>query len=229
MNQQQSNCRGHFYSILLALIIGLIGTFWSLRHPRTEQPEQPSLPQAGEGLTVYLLPAGEGQCVLATCGGDTLLLDAGDETFGQTAADFLRSQKVRRIDLLVSSRPDEAYSGGLAAVVQNFPVKHVWSAVESDAGEGFTAFLAALSAAGQRAALPAEGEAFSLGDARVEVFFTDHITNALMLNLTYGETVCAIGGTSDREAFSLRPSSETDVTVYVSDGEEIVCLTDTGN
>ena len=94
MNQQQSNKRGHFYSIILALIIGLIGTFWSLHHPRP-QPDQPQLPQAGEGLTIYMLPAGEGQCILMTCGGDTLLLDGGSEAFGQTAADFLRSQKVR--------------------------------------------------------------------------------------------------------------------------------------
>ena len=56
MNQQQSNKRGHFYSIILALIIGLIGTAWSLHHPR-QAPEQPQLPQAGEGLTIYMLPS----------------------------------------------------------------------------------------------------------------------------------------------------------------------------
>lgn len=220
MNQQQSNRRGHFYSILLALAIGLIGTFWSLHHPGTEQPEQPSLPRAGEGLTVYLLPAGEGQCVLATCGGDTLLLDAGPETFGQTAADFLRAQKVRRIDLLVSSRPEATYGGGLAAVVQNFPVKTVWSAAEPDG-----ALSAALRAAGIAAAIPKDGETFSLGDASVTVRVTD--LNVLLLEFAYGGTSCIAGAVLDR-ADSLQRRSETDATVYVSDGERLVCLTETG-
>ena len=221
MNQQQSNKRGHFYSIILALIIGLIGTFWSLHHPR-QQPEQPQLPQVGEGLTVYLLPAGEGQCVLATCDGDVLLLDGGSEDFGQTAVDYLRSQAVKRIDLLVSSRPDESCSGGLAAIVQNFPIKTVWA---SEAPTG--ALADTLKSAGAAAAVPTGGESFSLGDAKVSVLYSDHAANALLLELTYGETSCTIGGAPDRES-ELLPASSRGVTVYVSDGEQFHCLTASG-
>ena len=219
MNQQQSNKRGHFYSIILALIIGLIGTFWSLHHPRP-QPEQPQLPQAGEGLTVYMLPAGEGQCILMTCGGDTLLLDGGSESFGQTAADFLRSQKVRRLDLVVSSRPDADYAGGLAALVTNYPAKTVWASSEPDG-----AFASALSAAGRTAAVPADGETFALGDAVITARVTE--LNALLLEFTYGETHGVVGGVLDR-ADSLSPVLKDDVTVYVSDGEQIHCLTESG-
>ena len=220
MNQQQSNRRGHFYSILLALIIGLIGTFWSLHHPRAAQPEQPQLPQVGEGLTVYFLPAGEGQCVLVTCEGDTLLLDGGSDAFGQTAADFLRSQKVRRLDLLVSSRADAAYSGGLAALVTNCPVKTVWA---SEAPSG--AFADARKAAGKTAVTPADGETFALGGAVMTARVTD--LGVLLLEFDYGETHGMIGGALDR-ADSLYPVLQDDVTVWVSDGAQLVCLTEAG-
>ena len=221
MNQPESNRRGHFWSIILALIIGLIGTFWSLHHPRTAQPEQPALPQAGTGLTVYLLPAGEGQCVLATCDGDALLLDGGSADFGQTAADYLRAQKVKRLDLLVSTRVDDAYSGGLAAIVQNFPVKTVWNATvySSQMTAGEDAFYAALTAAGKEFSIPKDGETLALGSAEVKAVMTKQ--NVLMLELTYGDTSCTIGG-----ADSLASKSEKDVTVYVSDGEQLVCLND---
>ena len=219
MNQQQSNKRGHFYSIILALIIGLIGTFWSLHHPRP-QPEQPQLPQAGEGLTVYMLPAGEGQCILMTCGGDTLLLDGGPESFGQTAADFLRSQKVRQIDLLVSSREDAEYSGGLAALVTNYPAKTVWTTAEPDG-----AFASALKTAGRSAVTPADGETFSLGDAVITARVTE--LGVLLLEFDFGETHGVVGGVLDR-ADSLQPVVSDDVTVYVSDGEQIHCLTEAG-
>ncbi len=227
MNQPESNRRGHFWSIILALIIGLIGTFWSLHHPRTAQPEQPALPQAGEGLTVYLLPAGEGQCVLATCDGDALLLDGGSAEFSQTACDYLRAQKVKRLDLLISSRTDDAYSGGLAAIVQNFPVKTVWNfgVVSSQMTAGEEAFEAALTAAGKEFTLPKEGETFALGSAEVEVVMTNQ--SVPMLELTYGDTSCIIGGVLDR-ADSLAPKSDKDVTVYVSDGTQMVCLNDAG-
>ena len=220
MNQQQSNKRGHFYSIILALIIGLIGTFWSLHHPRP-QPDQPQLPQAGEGLTIYMLPAGDGQCILMTCGGDTLLLDGGSEAFGQTAADFLRSQKVKRIDLLVSSRTDADYSGGLAVLVTNFPAKTVWASAEPEG-----AFASALSTAGRTAATPSDGETFNLGDAIITAYVTD--PNALSLEFSYGETSGVVGFAPDQDD-ALQPVLSDDVTVYVSDGEQIHCLTESGD
>ena len=222
MNQQQSNRRGHFWSIILALIIGLIGTFWSLKHSRTEQPEQPALPQVGQGLTVYFLPAGEGQCVLLTCEGDSLLLDAGPETFGQTAADLLRSQKVKRLDLLISSRVEDDYSGGLATIVQNFPVKTVWNthAHRSQMTAGEEAFESALRAAGIDFSIPKDGETFSLGSAELRAVMTD--ADGFRLEFTYGETEGAVG----RGADSFQPKSDTEVTAYVSDGAQIVCVTD---
>ena len=221
MNQQQSNKRGHFYSIILALIIGLIGTAWSLHHPRP-QPEQAQLPQAGEGLSIYMLPAGEGQCVLMTCGGDTLLLDGGAESFGQTAADFLRSQKVRRIDLLVSTQTGESYIGGLPTIVKNFPVKNLWVSQQPNG-----TFADALNAAGIHPYAPSDGDTFSLGDAVITARDAGY-GNLYVLEFTYGETSGVVGAVLDR-ADSLQPVLSDDVTVYVSDGEQIYCLTENGD
>ena len=220
MNQQQSNKRGHFYSIILALIIGLIGTFWSLHHPRP-QPDQPQLPQAGEGLSIYMLPAGDGQCILMTCGGDTLLLDGGSETFGQTAADFLRSQKVKRIDLLVSSSAGEKYIGGLPTIVKNFPVRNVWNS-----GEMNDAFQDALQTAGLVPFAASASVSFELGDAVITPRFV--YGPYFCLEFTYGETSGVVGFAPDQED-ALQPVVSDDVTVYVSDGEQIHCLTESGD
>ena len=220
MNQQQSNKRGHFYSIILALIIGLIGTFWSLHHPRP-QPDQPQLPQAGEGLSIYMLPAGEGQCILMTCGGDTLLLDGGSESFGQTASDFLRSQKVRRIDLLVSSSAGDNYIGGLPTIVKNFPVRNVWNS-----GETSDAFQDALRTAGLVPFGASASVSFELGDAVITPRFV--YGPYFCLEFTYGDTSGVVGFAPDQED-ALQPVLQDDVTVYVSDGEQIYCLTEAGD
>ena len=220
MNQQQSNKRGHFYSIILALIIGLIGTVWSLHHPRP-QSDQPQLPQAGEGLSIYMLPAGEGQCILMTCGGDTLLLDGGSESFGQTASDFLRSQKVRRIDLLVSSSAGENYIGGLPTIVKNFPVRNVWNS-----GETSDAFQDALRTAGLVPFGASASVSFELGDAVITPRFV--YGPYFCLEFTYGDTSGVVGFAPDQDD-ALQPVLQDDVTVYVSDGEQIYCLTEAGD
>lgn len=220
MNQQQSNKRGHFYSIILALIIGLIGTFWSLHHPKP-QPDQPQLPQAGEGLTIYMLPAGEGQCILMTCGGDTLLLDGGSEAFGQKAADFLRSQKVKRIDLLVSSYSDENYIGGLPTIIRNYPVRNVWTYAETS-----DAFLDAVNAAGITPSAVSNISSFELGDAVITPRFV--YGPMFCLEFKYGETSGVVGFAPDQDD-ALQPVLSDDVTVYVSDGEQIHCLTEAGD
>ena len=206
MNQQQSNKRGHFYSIILALIIGLIGTAWSLHHPRPE-PEQAQLPQAGEGLSIYMLPAGDGQCILMTC--------------GETAADFLRSQKVRRIDLLVSSNPDDQYIGGLPTIIKNYPVRNVWtSSATSDA------FADAVKTAGITPEAVSNVSSFELGDAVITPRFV--YGSVFCLDFAYGETSGAVGFAPDQED-ALQPVLPDDVTVYVSDGEQICCLTEAGD
>ena len=211
MNQQpQSNRRGHFWSIILALIIGLIGTAWSLHHPKQPlAPEDPALPQIGEGLTIYLLPE---NCILATCGGDTLVIDGGSAAFGQTAADFLRGRKVQRIDLLVSSRPYEGSVGGLPTIVQNFPVKTVWA---SEAPSG--AFADALETAGKTAVVPTEKDVFRLGDAAITVVPESDV---LFVEYQYGET--------EGRFAQLQRVTGNDVTVYVSDGTDTFGLTEPG-
>lgn len=209
MNQQESNRRGHFWSIVLALIIGLIGTAWSLRHQPTA-PEDVKLPQIGEGLTIYLLPE---NCVLATCDGDTLMIDGGSAAFGQTAADFLRGRKVQRIDLLVSSRPYEGSVGGLPTIVQNFPVKTVWAS-EKPSG----AFADALEMAGKTAAIPTEEDSFALGGASITVVPESDV---LFVEFRYGET--------EGRFEQLQRVDGSDVTVYVSDGTDIFGLTEPGD
>lgn len=210
MNEQQSNRRGHIWSIVLALIIGLIGTWWSLSHPKQPlAPEDSPMPQAGEGLTVYLLPE---DCILATCGGQTLVINGGSAGFGQTAADYLRALKVQRIDLLVSSRTAPAAIGGLPAIVQNFPVKTVWAS-ETPAG----AFAAALADAGKTAVVPTENDAFELGGAAITV---QREADDLFVDFQYGET--------EGRFAQLQRVTGNDVTVYVSDGTDVIGLTEPG-
>ena len=147
-NQNQSNHRGHIAAIIMALIIGILGTLWNLNNQKLRDSETvtPS-PAIGSGLTVHFIDVGQGDSILLTCGKQTMLVDAGSETAGGTVVDYLRAQGVTKIDYLVSTHPHRDHCGGLAEVVQNYPVKAALSPVTESENEYFSAFTAAAAKA----------------------------------------------------------------------------------
>ncbi len=98
----------------LALALFLAGCV-SVRKPQ---------PQAPPDLSVIFLDVDQADAALIrTPENETILIDTGHN--GQTAA-LLRSQGVRRIDLLVLTHAHADHTGGTAAVLKAFPVRDIW-------------------------------------------------------------------------------------------------------
>ena len=72
--------------------------------------------------------------------------------------------------------------------------------------------------------MPRDGETFSLGDAVITARTAEGGT--LALEFAYGETSGSVGMPDRSDA--LKPVRTDDVTVWVSDGAQLVCLTEAG-
>ena len=196
-NRTESNRRGHIAAIIMALIIGVLGTLWSLNNQKLNATEAviPS-PGIGTGLTVHFIDVSQGDSILLTCGKQSMLVDGGSERAGQTVVNYLRQQGVSKLDYLVSTHPHRDHCGGLAAVVQNYPVLKILSPVTESDNEYFIAFAKAAATAKDTITVPKAGDAFSLGDATVTVLGpigdtskTENINNiSLVLRVDYGAT-----------------------------------------
>ncbi len=223
-NQNQSNHRGHIAAIIMALIIGILGTLWNLNNQKLRDSETvvPS-PAIGSGLTVHFIDVGQGDSILLTCGKQTMLVDAGSETAGDDVVDYLRAQGVTKIDYLVSTHPHRDHCGGLAEVVQNYPVKVAYSPVTESENEYFSAFSAAASKAKLDITVPAADDTFSIGDATVTVLgprgdyeSLDNVNNmSLVLRVEYGATAFLLTGDMeyDEEKSLLDAGCDLDCTV----------------
>jgi competence protein ComEC len=94
----------------------------------------PFPPQVLPGqLEITALDVGQGDALLVTVGGRTMLIDAGglrDPDYGDTGADvvapYLWSRGIRRLDTIVLTHAHEDHIGGLFAVLENFPVGELW-------------------------------------------------------------------------------------------------------
>ena len=62
--------------------------------------------------------------MLVECpGGEKILVDGGKRPAAKKVVDYLKRRGVRELDLLIATHPDADHVGGLAEVIENFPVK----------------------------------------------------------------------------------------------------------
>lgn len=108
--------------IILAVLLGVIVAI-------TFSPElkTPAL-QVGQ-LRVHFLDVGQGDCILIqTADGRNVLIDAGDVDAADAVTDYLLTNGVHRIDLLVITHPHSDHIGGLPQVLEKFGVSEVLDA-----------------------------------------------------------------------------------------------------
>lgn len=81
-------------------------------------------PQEKEGLMqVHFIDVGQGDATLIVSpDGKTMLIDAGDNSAGDTVVSYLRRHGIKSIDILVGTHPDSDHIGGLDTVIDSFEI-----------------------------------------------------------------------------------------------------------
>lgn len=80
-------------------------------------PDALSTPIGAEGLTVWFVDVGQGDCVVITDGEVSLLVDAGGNADGEAVAAFLRGQGIEHVAYAVGTHPHEDHIGGMDRVL----------------------------------------------------------------------------------------------------------------
>lgn len=78
------------------------------------------------GLEVYVIDVGQGNCQLIRFAGQTLLYDGGEIGREDDVTSFLRKIGVKRLDYVIASHAHSDHVGGLAyGILENFPVGEI--------------------------------------------------------------------------------------------------------
>ena len=91
-------------------------------------------PADGAALTVHFLDVGQGDSTFIELpDGETMLIDAGTEDYGDEVVAYIEALGYERIDYVVATHPHDDHIGGLAEVLENFEVGQLWAPdAESD-------------------------------------------------------------------------------------------------
>lgn len=114
--------RQHRNAIVLIIGLLILGLGIFLQH-------QHSKPTAvcGTSMVMHVLDVGQGDAIVVVMpDGKVLLVDAGPRVQAPTVLEFLRQNRISRIDWIVSTHPHEDHIGAMSEIINRCPVGQVY-------------------------------------------------------------------------------------------------------
>jgi beta-lactamase superfamily II metal-dependent hydrolase/putative cell wall-binding protein len=122
-------------------------------------------------LKVHFIDVGQGDSIFIEMpNGKTMLVDGGKKSAGDEVVSHLKSQGVKKIDVMVATHPDADHIGGLIDVLNEFPVGKVIDSGKPHTSETYLEYLSLIDQKNIPFKVAAEGDFIELDQAvNVEV------------------------------------------------------------
>ena len=143
-------------------------------------------------LTVSYINVGQGDSILIQVDDCDILIDAGTASYGTTVSNYLKSNGVDDIELMINTHPDADHCGGLTTVLNNFVVEQVWISKDtSKTTAAYKNFISAVGAEGLTAKQPSVGTVFTYEYLTLTVLYSTYVSgdsnnSSIVVMLEYG-------------------------------------------
>ncbi|GIN86997.1 hypothetical protein J6TS2_33830 [Heyndrickxia sporothermodurans] len=102
---------------------------------------------ATKSMSVHFIDVGQGDSIyIKAPNGENILIDGGKN--GNTVVSYLKKQKVKTINVMISTHPDADHMGGLDEVLKAFKVKSIYAPKVSHTTQVYKNFLTAVKKEG---------------------------------------------------------------------------------
>lgn len=107
---------------------------------------------------VHFIDVGQGDSALLLSGGQAVLIDAGTAEGGAAVVRYLEELGVTELYGAVATHPHADHIGGMAQVIEAFPIEHFYLGPETQNTSTYSGMLDALEEAGVQPVIPADGD-----------------------------------------------------------------------
>lgn len=113
----------HILSIISAILIFV--TFGCTMEMPVQNQETKSETNNTKEMSVHFIDVGQGDSILVQSpNGKNLLIDGGTKEAGKDVVNYLRQQKIEKLDYVVATHPDADHIGGLIGVLNSISIKN---------------------------------------------------------------------------------------------------------
>ena len=119
----------------------------------------------GSTLEVHFLDVGQGDATLIRCGEAAMLIDAGNNSWGDDVRDYLEYQGIGDLDYVIGTHPDADHIGGLDVVMEAFDCGTVIMPDYEKDTQTYTDVTDVMEEKGYELTLPQVGTVYELGEA----------------------------------------------------------------
>ncbi len=161
-------------------------------------------PEVTEELEIHFIDVGQGDCTLLLCGGEAMLIDAGDNSQGTKIQSYLQKRNVETLKYVVCTHPDEDHIGGMDVILYKFDCETILMTDEEKDTNTYRDVVDTMENRGYQRTLPEVGQQYSLGDAVFTILgpselSSDSNNNSIALLLVHGDNRFLFTGDAEAE------------------------------
>ena len=163
------------------------------------------LPEDASGMEITFLDVGEGDAILVTADGESMLVDGGVPECSDLIYAVLRDRGLDHLRYIVCTHPHADHVGGLSGALRFASVDEAFCCTSEYDSRSFGSFLAALKKQGVELQIPEAGRELKLGAATITVIgplshYEELNDESLVLRIDYGGTSALLTGDAGYQA-----------------------------
>ncbi|MCR5123110.1 MAG: MBL fold metallo-hydrolase [Ruminococcus sp.] len=124
-------------------------------------------------LTVTFIDVGKGDCILAECGGCTLMIDTGFSETAENVLAHLSDHGIKKLDAMIITHYDKDHVGGAAEIAESIPVSQIYLPDYKGRGSEYKSLVKVINKNGISANTVSQDTVFSLGGVEYTVLASD--------------------------------------------------------
>ena len=128
---------------------------------------------ACDTLIVRFIDVGKGDCIVISCGGSTVMIDAGYSSTAGSVLSQLSDTGIERLDGLIVTHYDKDHAGGAAEIVSSIPVAALYLPGYDSGNEQQSKLMNAAEKSGISTKKVTEDISFTLGTAVLKIYASD--------------------------------------------------------
>lgn len=178
----------------------------------------PSMTFAEQGMEVYFVDVGQGDCTIVVSNGDALVIDTGPPSARSTLEKTLYSLEIDEIGLLVLTHPHDDHDGNFSWLIQHYKIHTMWMPEYADDEEDYGDWLRYAVSRGTQIRYPNVGDVFHVGSAEITVlsagdtsYFDDKNLWSIVTRIDCGNTGIIVTG----DAVDINEFAMIDAGVYL--------------